>query len=189
MADSFRLSKRTVYLPFMLDWSVVFGLQMDYKQKAYTYAESVCRDYLGPQHHTEREMSQWQPSAPQTQPLLNLLRTSCGSNSSSSSSAISPLRFSRGQSPISTGRDSRRFPLISSRTSWARLATLELRNDRQLFPRAKVFSLLQENSSSGSVSKELKAAEKNWRPCRMPTSGGIEVSRLWERSRCLSFVQ
>ncbi|KAG7236762.1 hypothetical protein INR49_029530, partial [Caranx melampygus] len=41
----------------------------------------------------------------------------------------------------------------------------------------------QVNSSSGTVSKELNAAEMNWRPCGTPTSGGREVSWLWETSR------
>lgn len=60
-------------------------------------------------------------------PLVILLRMSDGSKSSRLSSTTTQLSLSNGQSPISRGKDSRRFPLSSKRTSWAKLATLELR--------------------------------------------------------------
>lgn len=78
--------------------------------------------------------------------------TSKGRVLNRSSSTTSPLRFSIGHSPSSTGKHSRRFPRSSICDRFISSPTREGRDCSTLFPRFKVLSFLHWNSSGGRLS-------------------------------------
>lgn len=82
----------------------------------------------------------------------NCSLTSVGRVLKRSSSTTRPVLFSCRQSPSSTGRHSRRFPLSSSCVSPVSSPNRDGRDCRQLFPKFKVRSFLHWKSSFGRLS-------------------------------------